>query len=142
MANSFIICDFGTDEEAAQQARHKLDGWTQAFHLGKKIEYKFERTSGGADEASAEKPAAESKPKSKSKTKAAKESTGKEKGSGAAEQIRMIIRLSFSDHEKLSAQRWVERIPSEDPFKASSPEIVRSGEPSYVATSTLFDSLD
>src|SRR5260370_34120884 len=31
MAHSYIRLDFGTDEEKAQQARHKLDGWKQAF---------------------------------------------------------------------------------------------------------------
>jgi len=43
MAHSYIRFDFGTDEEKAQQARHKLDGWRQAFRLDKKLQYKVDR---------------------------------------------------------------------------------------------------
>ena len=43
MAQSYLIFDFGTNEEAAQQARHKLEGWKQAFRLNKKLQLKFER---------------------------------------------------------------------------------------------------
>jgi hypothetical protein len=44
MAQSIWIFDFGKDEEAAQQARHKIESWKQAFRLGNKISFKFERT--------------------------------------------------------------------------------------------------
>jgi len=27
MAQTFLIFDFGTDEEAAQKARHRIEGW-------------------------------------------------------------------------------------------------------------------
>ena len=37
MHNSFLIFDFGADENAAQQARRRLDGWKQAFRLDKKL---------------------------------------------------------------------------------------------------------
>src|SRR5260370_187203 len=43
MAHSYIRLDFGTDEEKAQQARHNLDGWKQAFRLDKKLQYKVDR---------------------------------------------------------------------------------------------------
>ena len=43
MAHYFLIFDFETNEEAAQQARHKVEGWTQGFRLGKKMLLKFER---------------------------------------------------------------------------------------------------
>src|SRR5260370_10746932 len=43
MAHSYIKLDFGTDEEKAQQARHKLDGWKQAFRLDKRLLYKLDR---------------------------------------------------------------------------------------------------
>src|SRR5216684_3113900 len=42
MAHSYIRFDFGTDEEKAQQARHKLDGWRQAFRLDKRLLYKLD----------------------------------------------------------------------------------------------------
>ena len=47
MAQSILIFDFGTNEEAAQQARHKVDGWKQAFRLGDKMLLKFEREEPG-----------------------------------------------------------------------------------------------
>ena len=44
MAHIYMSFDFGTDEEKAQLARHKLEMWRQAFRLDKKLLYKFERT--------------------------------------------------------------------------------------------------
>ena len=38
MAYSFLIFDFGSNEEAAQQARHRIDGWKQGFRLDKKLQ--------------------------------------------------------------------------------------------------------
>ncbi len=64
-----------------------------------------------------------------------------EKGDGG-ETIRLIIRLDFSDHEKLSHQRWLERIPGEEPFNDANSQVIRSGDPAHRATSELFDSLD
>src|SRR6202049_4378134 len=43
MAHSFLIFDFGGNEDAAQQARHRIDGWKQGFRLDKKLQVKFER---------------------------------------------------------------------------------------------------
>ena len=43
MAHTFMIFDFGSDEEAAQQARHKVEGWKQGFRLGNKLMVKFDR---------------------------------------------------------------------------------------------------
>jgi hypothetical protein len=136
MANSFIICDFGTNEDAAQQARHKLENWKQAFHLGKKLEYKFERKADGSG------PEESEHEHEKGKKKSSKSGAKKEKAAESPEQIRVLVRLSFSDHEKLTQQRWIERIPTEDPFKSASPEIIRNGEPSHASTVTLFDNLD
>ena len=110
MAQSYLIFDFGANEEAAQQARHRIEGWKQAFRLGDKMQLKFERAS-------------------------------PEKTNGG-EKVRVIVRLDFSDHEKLSYQRWLDRIPTEEPFKSASPRAVRSSDADYSATSDLFDSLD
>jgi hypothetical protein len=38
MAHSFLIFDFGGNEDAAQQARHRIDGWKQGFRLDKKLQ--------------------------------------------------------------------------------------------------------
>src|SRR5574337_258533 len=109
MAQSYLIFDFGANEQAAQQARRRIEGWKQAFRLDKKVQLKFER----------------SEP---------------EKTNGG-ERIRLIVRLDFSDHERLSHHRWLERIPGETPFKDAASQIVRHGEAEFDKTAELFDSL-
>jgi len=154
MAHSFLIFEFGTNEDAAQQARHQIDAWKQGFRLDKKLQVKFERKDVEAkpEESSALPPkaaksAAKGKAKGGAKSKSAEKSSEKsnaESEPAAAEtsKIRLIVRLDFSDHEKLSHQRWVERIPTEEPFKTANPKIVRAGEPEFKTTSALFDLLD
>jgi hypothetical protein len=147
MAHSFLIFDFGGNEEAAQQARHRIDGWKQGFRLDKKLQVKFERKEQEAKpdpaSAKAEKSAAKDKAKASAKSKSGGEAAS-QAGSATAEpaQIRLIVRLDFSDHEKLSHQRWIERIPTDELFKDENPQIIRAGEPEFKATSDLFDSLD
>ena len=109
MAQSYLIFNFGANEQAAQQARHKLEGWKQAFRLGEKIVFKFDRES-------------------------------PEKTNGG-EQIRILVRLDFSDHEKLSLHRWLERIPAEEPFKSAAPQVRRDGEDGFSSTAERFDAL-
>src|SRR5713226_3359821 len=82
MAHSYIRFDFGMDEEKAQQARHKLDGWKQAFRLDKKLLYKLDRPESTAAEAAAkpeavEKPAPGAKSKAKTKDKSGEASVEK-----------------------------------------------------------------
>jgi hypothetical protein len=147
MAHSFLIFDFGGNEEVAQQARHRIEGWKQGFRLDKKLQVKFNRKEADgksvASAANAAKPAKKAKGKASGKAKAedATESDGNSV-SGAPSQVHLIVRLDFSDHEKLSHQRWLDRIPTEEPFKTAHPRVVRAGEPDYKATSDLFDSLD
>lgn len=109
MPQSYLIFDFGANEDAAQQARHRIEGWKQAFRLGNKLLLKFERTAA-------------------------------EKSDGPGH-IRLLVRLDFSDHEKLSHQRWLDRIPTEEPFKSAALEIVRASDAAHAATTALFDSL-
>jgi hypothetical protein len=150
MAHSFLLFDFGTNEDAAQQARHRIEGWKQGFRLDKKIQVKFERKEAAAksdgDAAASPKTAksgAKGKAKSGVKSKSGDESSSEsESATGDPEQIRLIVRLDFSDHEKLSHHRWIERIPTEEPFKDAHPKVVRAGEPEFKAISDLFDSLD
>jgi hypothetical protein len=150
MAHSFLIFDFGGNEDAAQQARLRIEGWKQGFRLDKKLQVKFDRreTEAKPDGASAAAPkTAKSGAKGKAKP-GIKSKSGREPDSEAdaapadPAQIRLIVRLDFSDHEKLTHQRWVERIPTEEPFNAANPKIVRAGEPEFKTTSELFDSLD
>jgi hypothetical protein len=150
MAHSFLVFDFGSNEDAAQQARHRIDGWKQGFRLDKKLQVKFERKEPEAkpDAVPAAPPKAAKAP---AKGKAKPGAKSKAGGGSASEsdsapaptaQIRLIVRLDFSDHEKLSHQRWIERIPIEEPFKGANPRIIRAGESEFNTTSDLFDSLD
>jgi hypothetical protein len=176
MGHTYIRLDFGTDEEKAQQARHKLDGWRQAFRLDKKLQYKLERpeseaadggAAGGAESAvkasvaeSAGKAAKEEKGKSGSKgaskgkeAGAAKVKAGdsatKAKAGDSAEQkpaangkVGLLVRLYFSSHEKLSEQRWIERIPMEEPFKNASPKVIHSDDAEFEKTDQQFETME
>ncbi|HUC54114.1 MAG TPA: hypothetical protein VMR90_08710 [Candidatus Cybelea sp.] len=148
--------DFGTDEEKAQQARHKLDGWRQAFRLDKKLQYKLDRPeSTPAETSSKPGPAATpAAPPEKSKAKATEKSKGKadfaksspppaEKKTAVANgKVSLLVRLYFSSHEKLSEQRWLDRIPSEEPFKSASPKVVLHSDPEFASTDKQFESLE
>jgi len=152
MAHIYIRMDFGTDEEKAQQARHKLDVWKQAFRLDKRLLYKLDRPEGGAGEAdskaeSAEKPAAKTSGKiaggAKAKTAAKSSGAAAEKpGSAANGKVSLLVRLYFSSHEKLSEQRWLDRIPSEEPFKSASPKVVHQNDPEFESTDKQFEALE
>jgi hypothetical protein len=132
MAQSIFIFDFGTNEEAAQQARHKIEGWKQGFRLGNKMTLKFDREDVvGEDEGDNGAPA-----------KSAKKKSEKKEGAEGATRVRMLVRLDFSDHEKLSHQRWLDRIPAEEPFKSAKAETVRTGDPEHPKVAERFDLLD
>jgi len=146
MSHIYIRMDFGTDEEKAQLARHKLDGWKQAFRLDKKLLYKLDRPGSGGGEAVAkpetvETPATSAKPKGKVKDKSSEPSAEKSKA-GADGKVSLLVRLYFSSHEKLSEQRWVARIPSEEPFKSASPKVIQQSDPEFAKADQQFESLD
>jgi len=148
MAYSFLIFDFGGDEDSAQQARHRIEGWKQGFRLDKKLQLKIERKDlEEKDDVATEPSSKSSKPGSKAKSPSKTKATtraAEEAGSNpsAVSDIRMIVRLDFSDHEKLSHQRWLERIPTEEPFKTANPKVIRPGGPDFATTEALFESLD
>src|ERR1700675_4414498 len=108
MAHIYMHFDFA-DEENAQQARHKLDVWKQAFRLDKKLQYKLERPeeadaeeedSASADAAAGAKDAKKAKSKSQNRKKAGRAEGGSEdNGTGS---VSLLVRLYFSSHEKLS----------------------------------------
>jgi hypothetical protein len=133
MAHDFLIFDFGTNEEVAQQARHKVEGWTQGFRLGKKMLLKFEREV--ADDS------CESETDAKKASASKRKSAAKADGAEPSAKVRVLVRLDFSDHEKLSHQRWLDRIPTEEPFKSAKAEIIRQGQPGFAEAAELFDSL-
>ena len=154
MYNSFLIFDFGANEDAAQQARHKLDGWKQAFRLDKKLLYKFERQPGpepAPAKSASEKPEPEKSSKSaKAKSKSTKsapkanpiESAPADGAAPPSSDIKLLVRLYFSGHEKLSYQRWAGRIPVEEPFKQASPQTIRLGDEQFADINQKFDALE
>ncbi len=148
MAHIYMLFQFAKDEEKAQQARHKLETWKQAFRLDKKLTYKLERTpvvadaGAAADHGDAAKPAKAIKAKGKGKSTAkANTVTETEAAPASNEDIRLIVRLGFSGHEKLSEQRWVDRIPTEEPFREASPVVVKPGEAEFADTEKQFEDL-
>jgi len=148
----YIRFDFGTDEEKAQQARHKLEGWRQAFRLDKRVQYKMDRAESAPPEvpakpAAPEKPAAAAKTKEKAGGKASGKAAAKSSGSAAEKpeaaadgKVGLLVRLYFSPHEKLSEQRWLARIPAEEPFKSASPKVINHEDPEFEATDQQFES--
>ena len=156
MAHIYMTFDFGTDEEKAQQARHKLDGWKQAFRLDKKLIYKFERATPEGDGASA----AEAAPAKKAAVRVEKPAKGGKGGSAKAKApketkeersevavaltgpVKLHLRLAFSGHEKMTEERWLKRIPTEEPFKGAEPETVKAGELGFAEIEGKFEGLE
>ncbi len=131
MAHTYLLFEFAKDEEKAQQARHKLEGWKQAFRLDKRLLYKMERA--GATPADGE-----AKDSAKAAAKAEAEAAPPP---ASNEDIKLFVRLAFSGHEKLSEQRWVQRIPAEEPFREASPAVVKRGDANFAATEKQFEDL-
>jgi DNA primase catalytic subunit len=142
MAHIYMLFAFAQDEEKAQQARHKLETWKQAFRLDKKLLYKIERLASHASDGTAA-PAKAEKAKGKGKATAKGKAEPDEAATAmATEDIRLLVRLGFSGHEKLSEERWLQRIPAEEPFRDASPVIVKQGEAKFEETEKQFDELD
>jgi hypothetical protein len=143
MAHIYLTFDFGNDEEKAQQARHKLDSWKQAFKLDKKMQGKFDRKEDGAATAGA--PAAAEKSEKKAEPKGAK---GKAKADhepaklASLAEISLILRLALPNHEKLTEQRLLKRISSEEPFASASPKTIRQGDAGFSDVESRFQRLE
>jgi|ERR1700681_3145683 hypothetical protein len=149
MAHIYMHFDFGADEEKAQEARHKLDVWKQAFRLDKKLQYKVERpedanaeeTAAGDDASPVTKATEQPKLKSKARSRSEARTESSSQGNGSGN-VSLLVRLYFSSHEKLSQQRWLDRIPTEEPFKGASPKILRKGEAGFNEALKQFADLD
>jgi hypothetical protein len=133
MAIIYLSFEF-PNEEKAQEARHKLEVWKQASRLDKKLLYKFERAAvdGEAEEPEPPKPEKGSK-KSKSKSGASEKD--------ASEPVKLLVRLGFSGHEKLSEQRLLDRIEADAIFQAASPETIKTNDSSFSEIETRFEDL-
>lgn len=129
MARTFLLFDFGSDEEAVQKARLRIEAWKQAFRLGNKIQFKVKRQ-------------AENSQDPKEHEAQGKRAADKMPDAGTVKRIRLIVRLDFSAHEKHLSQTWLDRIPREEPFKSAKFEPVHQGANNFDQTAELFDSLD
>ena len=124
--------------------------------MDKRVQYKMERPGNAAIEtavkpAATEKPAASAKAKekpAKSSAKAEGKSSEPATSKAAAKadgvgdgKVGLLVRLYFSPHEKLSEQRWLARIPSEEPFKNASPKVINHDDPEFEATDQQFESI-
>lgn len=154
MAHIYLTFDFGKDEEKAQQARHKLESWKQAFRLDKKMLYKFDRKEDGAAPAATIATATEPEHPTKEKAgkkagvktgKAAKEAkkadTEPAKLAASSAEIKLILRLALSNHEKLMEQRLLQRFSNEEPFKIAAPKTIRETEAGYQELDSHFQEL-
>jgi hypothetical protein len=161
MAHIYMSFDFGTDEEKAQQARHKLEMWKQAFRLDKKMLYKFERTSADGAAASdrqkdsglptksvqAPPGTATAKRETAKAAKSSKAAKFKEKAelakaTSASENIKLHLRLALPAHERITEERFLKKFPAETPFNTASAQIVRQGQPGFAEADAVFESLD
>ena len=151
MAHIYFSFDFGTDEEKAQQARHKLEMWKQAFRLDKKMLYKFERESDAeaSSEDGAEKTEETEKPARGKSSKTGKSKSGGKKkedadgeGDAPTGNVKLYLRLAFSGHEKMTEERLLKKIPSEEPFSELSPKAVKDQDAEFAELEAKFDSLD
>src|SRR5215470_7935434 len=93
-----------------------------------------------------EKPAAKATTKTAGKSSESKsvkaETTTPEAAKEAADgKVGLLVRLYFSPHEKLSEQRWLARIPAEEPFKSASPKVIHQNDPEFEATDQQFESI-
>jgi hypothetical protein len=141
MPQTLFIFDFGVNEESAQQARHRLEGWRQAFRLGDRLQFKFERQSAPATAESAGDDSGKTKKKgSRGESKAA-DAPAEKSPESVSERLRLLVRLEFSSHEKLSYQRWLDRLGAEPPFQQTEKQVLRPGQEGFDSATETFDSL-
>ena len=145
MPQTLFFFDFGVNEEAAQQARHRLEGWRQAFRLGDRLRIKFERQSPSPSTA-AEPVEAEPAKTKKGKGKSAGEgktadSDSQKTQATDSERLRLMVRLEFSNHEKLSYQQWIGRIEAEPLLQGTDRQVWQRGQDGFDKATETFDSL-
>jgi hypothetical protein len=148
MAHTYMVFEF-PNEEKAQQARHKLEGWKQAFRADKKVQVKFDRGDDAAAEVVEPEAAHEEKNDAKAKpaTKGAKAAKSKKSEKSEAEAadsgpVKLLVRLYFSGHEKIMEKQWFDRIPADELFKVAHPHVIHEKDAAFDDTLKQFDSLE
>ena len=144
MATIYLTFDFGRDEEKAQLARHKLDSWKQAFRLDKKMAGKFDRKedAAAAETAPAAKESSARKIDSKGGKGKGKTDPEPAKLASPAVEIKLILRIALPNHEKLTEQRLLKRISTEEPFASASPKTIKQGEAAFADVDARFEELE
>ncbi len=145
MTTIYLTFDFGKDEEKAQLARHKLDSWKQAFRLDKKMAGKFDRKEDAAEVAAtstSEKEGSAKKSDSRAAKGKAKTDPEPTKLAASAAEIKLILRLALPNHEKLTEQRLLKRISTEEPFASASPKTIKQGEAAFADVHARFEELE
>jgi hypothetical protein len=163
MAHTYMIFDF-PGEEMAQQARHKLETWKQAFRLDKKLQYKLDRgeepevADPESDEAEQETKPAEKSGKGAKAAKAGKASKSNGKGGKGGKgdsksddesddevvgigPVKVLVRLYFSAHEKMSEKRILDKINGDDLFKNAPHRVAGEGKAGFAEALAEFDRL-
>ena len=82
------------------------------------------------------------KPRKRKAKAAAKATEQAPETLAAGADVKLLVRLYFSGHEKLSHQRWLDRIPAEEPFKSASHRTVKQDEPEFAAFEEKFQNLE
>ena len=55
--------------------------------------------------------------------------------------VQVIVRLAFAPGEQLSFERWLERIPAEEPFDNAECRVAAASSPDYAAMRETFSRL-
>lgn len=148
MAHTYLTFEFGNDEEKAQQARHKLDSLKQAFKLDKKMLLKLDRKgeeTAAVAELAKEKTAKAAEPKAKDpkSTKSTKKPDPEPaKLASPRADIKFLLRIALPNHEKLTEQRLLKRISSEELLTSASPKTIRQADKGFADLDARFEELE
>ncbi len=146
MAHTYLTFEFGNDEEKALQVRHKLESLKQAFKLDKKMLLKLDRKeedTAAAAEAPQEKSVAEPKSKDAKSLKGSKKADpGPAKLASPKADIKLLLRLALPNHEKLTEQRLLKRISSEELLTTASPKTFRQADKGFAELDARFEQLE
>jgi len=148
MAHTYLTFEFGNDEEKAQQARHKLESLKQAFKLDKKMLLKLDRKeeeTPAVAELPKEKAPKAADPKSKDSkgTKSSKKADPEPaKLASLKADIKFLLRIALPNHEKLTEQRLLKRISTEELLTSASPKTIRQADKGFADLDARFEELE
>lgn len=148
MAHTYLTFEFGNDEEKAQQARHKLESLKQAFKLDKKMLLKLDRkeeeiaVTADLPKVKAGKPAESKSKDSKSAKSSKKADPEPAKLASPKAEVKLLLRIALPNHEKLTEQRLLKRISTEELLTSASPKTFRQADKGFAELDARFEQLD